>query len=252
MSFCRFCCTLDQSVKFDMVSHNTGLHLVTCYRNTICFHSESNLIKPAFKCAIKTKLPFYQLKLDSSLRILKCRKSTGLRTVIFSALNRSSHHRCEFDPSSSHMWVKPTFVRCFFSGISRFRPTLWLTRLKMREKKCTSHVEGDNTSLIRRNCIYQLPNFYQNANISQACKKLLHVKLSVIFISFRFENKYLPGCKSSSAFLRMPDRNVTACKIRFFKIQMIIINWTPKKRPKGIYQFCFGRLVCLRWNSDYH
>ena len=59
-----------------------------------------------------------------------------LRTLIFSALNRSSSHRCAFEPSSGHvtqanfcLWV----VRLLFSWISHFRPTVQLTQLKMSE-----------------------------------------------------------------------------------------------------------------------
>ena len=46
-----------------------------------------------------------------------------------------------FEPSSGHMWDMPASSACGWSGgfsqarpgISRFRPTLWLTRLKMSE-----------------------------------------------------------------------------------------------------------------------
>ena len=59
-----------------------------------------------------------------------------LRPLIFTALNRLSSHRCGFEPHSSHM-RQAMFclraVRCFFLGISRFCPTLWLTQLKMSE-----------------------------------------------------------------------------------------------------------------------
>ena len=58
------------------------------------------------------------------------------RSLIFSALNHSSFHRCGFEPSLGHvrqakfcLWV----VRWFFLWISRFHPTLRLTRLKMSE-----------------------------------------------------------------------------------------------------------------------
>ena len=31
-----------------------------------------------------------------------------IRPLIFSAVNRSSSHRCGFEPSSGHMWDKPS------------------------------------------------------------------------------------------------------------------------------------------------
>ena len=62
-----------------------------------------------------------------------------LRLLIFSAVNRSSSHRCGFEPTPDHMWEKPSSA-CgwsggfyLFLGISRFRPILWLTQLKMIE-----------------------------------------------------------------------------------------------------------------------
>ena len=52
-----------------------------------------------------------------------------LRTLIFSVLNHPSSHRCGFEPSSACVWSGG-----FFSGISRFRPTLLtLTQPKMSE-----------------------------------------------------------------------------------------------------------------------
>ena len=73
-----------------------------------------------------------------------------LRTLIFSALNRLSSHRCGYEPSSfclpMAMW--------FFSGISHFRPNSQLTRLKMSEIMLTS-------------CKPQLKNTKQSFRISQ-------------------------------------------------------------------------------------
>ena len=43
----------------------------------------------------------------------------------FSALNRSSSHRCGFEPSSGHMWDKPSFAcrwSCEFSRDLPFSP----------------------------------------------------------------------------------------------------------------------------------
>ena len=55
-----------------------------------------------------------------------------LRTLIFSALNRLSSHRCGFEPSSGHTWDKSSSA-CgwsggFFSGDLPFlpHPTIWL------------------------------------------------------------------------------------------------------------------------------
>ena len=59
-----------------------------------------------------------------------------LSPLIFSALNHTSSDCCGFEPSSGHV-RRAKFclrvVRCFFSGISRFRPALRLTRLKTSE-----------------------------------------------------------------------------------------------------------------------
>ena len=59
-----------------------------------------------------------------------------LKMLIFTVLNCLSSHHCGFEPSSNHvrqarfcLWV----VRWFFSGISRFHPTLPLTWLRMSE-----------------------------------------------------------------------------------------------------------------------
>ena len=48
-----------------------------------------------------------------------------LRPIIFSALTRSSSHRCGFKPSSGHMWRRFCLrvARLYFSEISHFRPT---------------------------------------------------------------------------------------------------------------------------------
>ena len=49
-----------------------------------------------------------------------------LRPLIFSALNRSSSHRCGFEPSSGHMWDKPCsacgWSSCFSRGSPVFAP----------------------------------------------------------------------------------------------------------------------------------
>ena len=53
----------------------------------------------------------------------------------FSVLNRKSHC-CAFESSLGHMWDKPVLLvggQVFFLGISRFRPTCRLTRVKMSE-----------------------------------------------------------------------------------------------------------------------
>ena len=42
-----------------------------------------------------------------------------LRTLIFSALNRSSSHRCGLEPSSGHMWDKPSSACRWSGGFSR-------------------------------------------------------------------------------------------------------------------------------------
>ena len=47
-----------------------------------------------------------------------------LKPLIFSALNRSSSHRCEFEPSSGNMWDNLSSV-CGWSGcLSRGSPVL--------------------------------------------------------------------------------------------------------------------------------
>ena len=59
-----------------------------------------------------------------------------LRPLIISALNRSSSHRCVFEPRSGDVRQAKFYlrvVRWFLSVISRFRPTYRLTRLKMSE-----------------------------------------------------------------------------------------------------------------------
>ena len=70
---------------------------------------------------------------------------------------------------SSHMWDKPSsalwVVRCFFSWISRFCPTLWLTRLKMSDIiliGCTTQIKKiikKNKALIWRICTQGLSEF---------------------------------------------------------------------------------------------
>ena len=55
-----------------------------------------------------------------------------LSPLTFSALNLSSSHRCGCEPSSGHMWDRPSQVllaggQVFFSGISSFAPPCdWL------------------------------------------------------------------------------------------------------------------------------
>ena len=85
---------------------------------------------------------------------------TLLRSLIFNTLHRSSSHRCGFEPSLGHVRQAKfclRVVKCFFSGISRVRPTLRFIRLKMREiilrgcktqmkkkkKKCHSSYSGE-------------------------------------------------------------------------------------------------------------
>ena len=60
-----------------------------------------------------------------------------LRTLIFSALNRLSSHRCGFEPSSDHTWDKSSSACGWPGGFSRgspvFAPPNDMTRLKMSE-----------------------------------------------------------------------------------------------------------------------
>ena len=56
---------------------------------------------------------------------------TRLRPLIFSALNRSSSHRCGFEPRKAKFCLRVDMW--FFSGISHFRPTYQLTRLQKSE-----------------------------------------------------------------------------------------------------------------------
>ena len=60
-----------------------------------------------------------------------------LRPLIFSALNRSSSHRCGFEASSGHVRQAKfclRVVRCFFFGDLSFSPHLRLAGLKVSEK----------------------------------------------------------------------------------------------------------------------
>ena len=67
-----------------------------------------------------------------------------LRPIILSALNRSSSHRCGFEPRLGSHVRQANFclrmVRGLFSGISRFRPTLRLARFKMSELILTGRI----------------------------------------------------------------------------------------------------------------
>ena len=65
------------------------------------------------------------------------------RPLIFSALNRSSSHRCGFETSQ----VLLVGGGGFFSGIFRFRPTLRLTRLQMSEIILTGRKPNKNDYL---------------------------------------------------------------------------------------------------------
>ena len=59
-----------------------------------------------------------------------------LRMLIFSTLNRPSSHLCGLDSSSGNVTLAKFRLRVvgwFFSWTSCFRPTLWLTWLKMSE-----------------------------------------------------------------------------------------------------------------------
>ena len=70
-----------------------------------------------------------------------------LRTLIFSALNRPSSHRCGFEPSSGHMWNKPNFTCGWAYSFSQGSPvfassyaqnesnSLWKKTLKKKKKK---------------------------------------------------------------------------------------------------------------------
>ena len=90
-----------------------------------------------------------------------------LRQLSFSALNRSSSHRCGFEPSSGHvrqakfcLWM----VRWFFSGISCFRPTYRLTQLKMSEivlTGCKTQIckKKKKTIIIRHTVLQIADNF---------------------------------------------------------------------------------------------
>ena len=48
--------------------------------------------------------------------------SEWLRMLLFSDLNRSSSHRCGFEPSSGHMWDKPSSDCGWSGGFSRGSP----------------------------------------------------------------------------------------------------------------------------------
>ena len=79
-----------------------------------------------------------------------------LSMLIISALNRSSSHRCGFEPSSGHMRQAMfclRMVRCFFSGISCFRTTLRLTWLKMSEIIMTCHKTQIKKKIIIMPCL---------------------------------------------------------------------------------------------------
>ena len=98
-----------------------------------------------------------------------------LRTLIFITLNRSSSHRCGFEHSWGPMWDK---ARCFFSGISHFRPTLQLTWLKMSE-------------IILTGCKIQIKKTKINSN-----EFLAHLSRRLIWWAYRI------GRPLSSVFVR--------------------------------------------------
>ena len=102
--------------------------------------------------------------------ITKKSVAVWLRALIFSALNRSSSHRCGFEPSSGHERQAEfclRVVRWFLSGISHFRPTLRLTQL-MGEIILTGRKKTTKKSMILSN-IVNLECFTMKIRTPQKC-----------------------------------------------------------------------------------
>ena len=106
-----------------------------------------------------------------------------LRTLIFSALYRSSSPRCGFEPTTGHMPRQAKFclrvVWWFFSGISRFRSTLRLTaqtdeailmgnktRIKSKKIFDQSHTNASKQKTFWMTCL-----FFCHDQMSQVTRK---------------------------------------------------------------------------------
>ena len=102
----------------------------------------------SFHCCVLSHVcisRYWDLTLHHVYTLLSCLMNNTVKIfrkpqskIIFSAVSRSSCHRILFEPSSEHMWDKPSSACGWSGGFSRgspvyVRPTLRLTRLKIIE-----------------------------------------------------------------------------------------------------------------------
>ena len=124
------CVIRDTSVKKPQENDHVGAKTWLCYnRNRVI---KSSVIK-GLKCTTNSKAAS-QHDLNSVNWALNLNQSLNLKSIIgwprwasiFSAPYHLSSHCCGFEPSSGHVRQAKfclRVVRCFFSGISRFRST---------------------------------------------------------------------------------------------------------------------------------